>query len=95
VHVNGTVDTMQGHLNRILEQTQSPQTEILKELFNVGEIIAKLIPVYDMYFTEEELRELLNFYQGPVGQKVLKVTPELTKEALKVTIQYFQEKAKE
>lgn len=34
-------------------------------------------PVYDQYFTEEDLQGLIEFYQTPLGAKLVTVSPEL------------------
>jgi hypothetical protein len=39
---------------------------------DMGKLIDQLVPVYDRHFTLEEIRELINFYHTPVGQKLLK-----------------------
>jgi hypothetical protein len=36
-------------------------------------------------FTEEEMRELIKFYQSPLGQKVLEKTPELLQLSMEKT----------
>ena len=36
-------------------------------------------------FTEEEMRELIKFYQSPLGQKVLEKTPELLQISMEKT----------
>ena len=36
------------------------------------------IPIYDKYFTHEEIKSLVPFYESPVGRHVVEVTPQLT-----------------
>lgn len=54
---------------------------------------------YDKYFTENEIDELLKFYQSPVGQKFLKVTPDIETDYLHdfMSVEYlsFQKKVEE
>ena len=38
-------------------------------------------PLYDKYFSEEELHQMLAFYRTPVGRKTIEVTPSLMQEA--------------
>jgi hypothetical protein len=38
--------------------------------------------LYDKYFTGDEIKGLLAFYQSPVGQKAAQVLPSLTQEAM-------------
>ena len=64
----------------------------LEELLNVDEIIKRLIPVYDKYYSEEDLREIIQFHKSPAGQKVIETTPLIMKESVGVSIKYFKEK---
>jgi hypothetical protein len=38
-------------------------------------------PLYDKYFSEEELRQMVTFYRTPVGRKSIEVMPSLMQEA--------------
>jgi len=38
------------------------------------------IPVYDKYLTHEEIKDLIKFYETPLGQKTLSVLPQLVSE---------------
>ena len=40
----------------------------------------KQAELYDKYFTEQEIDEILNFYKTPAGKKVIEETPKITKE---------------
>ena len=59
----------------------------------MDEIIELLIPVYDKYYTDKELTEIIQFYESPTGQKILDVTSLIMKETVGVSIQYFTDKA--
>lgn len=37
----------------------------------------RLVPLYAKTFTQQEVRDMLAFYQSPTGRKVVRVTPEL------------------
>jgi hypothetical protein len=64
----------------------------MAELFRAEEVIEAIMPLYGKYYTEEELKDLLEFYKSPVGQKVTEVTPRITRDAMDATIRHFQEK---
>jgi len=52
------------------------------ERLNFSEIIAAVYPpLYDKYFDEAELRQLVAFYRTPVGRKSIEVMPSLMQEA--------------
>ena len=50
-----------------------------KELteLKIETIINNLIPIYDKYFTHEEIKELIKFYESPVWKKYIDVLPKL------------------
>jgi hypothetical protein len=43
------------------------------------------LPLYDKYFSEQELADLVAFYSTPTGQKTLMVLPELLGESIRLT----------
>ncbi|PYX99019.1 MAG: DUF2059 domain-containing protein [Acidobacteria bacterium] len=46
------------------------------------ELIDLVIPIYDKYYTRQEIQDLTTFYKSPVGQKTIKVLPKLSAEAI-------------
>jgi hypothetical protein len=46
-------------------------------------------PLYDKFFTVEELNDLLAFYKSPTGQKFNSVMPEFSGESIKLTQTYL------
>jgi hypothetical protein len=43
--------------------------------------IEMFIPLYDKYFTHDEIKGLIQFYESPVGRKMLAVNPDLMQES--------------
>ena len=48
----------------------------------VSELVDATARIYASQFTEQELRQLLTFYQSPVGQKALSVEPKVLDQAM-------------
>ena len=48
------------------------------------ELVDLVVPLYDRYYTRQEIHELTAFYQSPVGQKTVKVLPRLSAEAISI-----------
>ncbi len=42
-------------------------------------------PIYEKYFTVDELKELIAFYKTPLGTKVVKALPQITQETMVVS----------
>lgn len=60
--------------------------ELLPERINFSEAMEQIFfPLYDKYFTEDELREIVAFYKTPIGQKSLNVLPNLMADAIQLS----------
>ncbi len=47
---------------------------------DLNEFLNMAVPVYDKYFTHDELKQLIQFYQTPTGKKAISTLPKLTAE---------------
>ena len=62
------------------------EKEFLKTSLN--ELTQMLIPVYSKYMTQEDLKELIKFYETPVGNKFAKNTPLIMQESMQIGQQW-------
>lgn len=62
-----------------------------KKIFSEGDFEGELAGVYMKHFTEQELRELIAFYNTPVGQKALATMPEIMQEGAAIGARRAQE----
>ena len=53
---------------------------------------AVYVPLYDRYFAETELREIVAFYRTPAGRKMIAVLPSLMQDGLESTVTLVQPK---
>jgi len=51
----------------------------------------RLIPVYEKYYTVEDMQALIAFFRSPVGKKLLSTQPELSRESMKIGQEWGQE----
>jgi uncharacterized protein len=58
-------------------------------------LIRQVIPVYEKYLTDEDVKTVLSFYKSRVGQRLLKIMPEMMKEASAAGQQYGEQIASE
>src|SRR5215470_2363134 len=56
------------------------QTEFQKK-FDADAVTTQLVQIYDKHFSEDEIKDLLEFYGSPTGQKVAAEMPKITREA--------------
>ena len=47
---------------------------------DLDEFLNMAVPVYDKYFTHDEIKSMIGFYRTPVGKKSISVLPKLTGE---------------
>ncbi|MUU78083.1 DUF2059 domain-containing protein [Winogradskyella endarachnes] len=110
--VSGTEQTFQTVIKQMFtmfkQQYAAVDAETWKELENefsktsLDDLTVMLVPVYEKYMTEADLKELIKFYESPVGQKFAKSTPLITQESMQIGQQWgmaigekFAEKMKE
>ena len=48
------------------------------------ELIEKIIPVYNKYYTLQDLKAINAFYESPAGQKVLATMPQVMQESMQI-----------
>jgi len=57
--------------------------DLLLEKINFNKLIDDIsVPLYDKYFTETELGDLVAFHKSPTGKKVIEVMPNLVAESM-------------
>jgi hypothetical protein len=57
------------------------QTIFAEKLDAPGGLLEQVAAVYARHFTPEEIRQMLAFYQSPVGRKAVGVMPQLMRES--------------
>ena len=56
------------------------QTRFQKH-FDPNALTEKVVPIYDKYLSEEDVKGLLDYYNSPLGQRMLKALPEVARES--------------
>ncbi|MCW5313769.1 DUF2059 domain-containing protein [Nostoc sp. KVJ3] len=56
--------------------------------FKSDDLVDEIIPIYNKYFTNEEIKQLIAFYQTPVGQKAITVIPKIYQESYEIAKKY-------
>ncbi|WP_419868822.1 DUF2059 domain-containing protein [Chryseobacterium sp. CT-SW4] len=64
--------------------------DFLNEI-DTGKMMKMYIPIYDKYYTEPEIDQLITFYKSPIGQKTIENMPALLKESMEVGTKYGRE----
>ena len=95
MQANGTRESMGRIFAQIIKGVPPENAATFNEIFKVDEVLLRLVPIYDKYYTDDDLGELINFYRSPVGQKVIAATPAIMQEAMTVSANYFKERIPE
>jgi len=82
-----------------LEQLLPPEqaTEVLAELSKTTtkktteHAVLKSIPIYDKYFTHDEIKNMIQFYETSAGRKALQLQPQMTQELQKIIPEILRE----
>ena len=69
----------------VLERYQAQADTALDKVVGEGKLDEALLALYTDAFSEAELKELLAFYQTPVGRKVLEQMPQLMAHSAQLT----------
>jgi len=56
-------------------------SERFQSKLHVEQFVSLTIPIYDKYFTQDEIEGLTKFYQTPLGKKVVTVLPQVLVES--------------
>jgi hypothetical protein len=83
---------MTARINKIVTQSQSLPPERLQkftEQFNQnfhqrlspGQVSDSLVPIYATHFSLDDVKALADFFESPLGQRVLQALPQVTQES--------------
>ncbi|MFN6067013.1 MAG: DUF2059 domain-containing protein, partial [Pseudanabaena sp.] len=58
---------------------------VIKQI-DINQLIEQVsYPIYDKYFTESELRDIIGFYKSPTGKKAINVLPQIMVDSMSRT----------
>ncbi|MDF5729025.1 MAG: DUF2059 domain-containing protein [Rhizonema sp. PD38] len=61
---------------------------------NTDDVVQQLIPIYSKYYSDEDIKGLITFYQTPLGKKTIMLLPQLSQESIVVGQKYGIDAAK-
>jgi len=68
--------------------------DMMKEM-NAEQVVNLVIPVYQKHFSEEDIREINDFYDTAAGQKMIRVLPQIMQESMVIGQQWGQQLARD
>ena len=65
--------------------------ERFQKRFNLEDLFNRIVPIYDRHLTHDDIKGLIQFYQTPLGQRVVQALPQIVQESQAVGAQMGQE----
>jgi len=56
----------------------------------ISELNKQLFPIYKKYLSHQDLKEIIKFYESPIGKKLLKSQPMIMKESFQLGVKWGQ-----
>ena len=75
---------MIGTLKKQFPDTSPEFWNRFQQKLDPRELIEKIIPVYNKYYTMQDLKAINAFYESPAGQKVLATMPQVMQESMQI-----------
>jgi hypothetical protein len=89
LELNGSANVSMQVIKTMLTQFEKLYPKVDKEVWEefakeikAEDLIALIIPVYDKYYTEEDIDQLIVFYNSPIGKKVTETLPAISQESM-------------
>jgi hypothetical protein len=81
---NQMIDAMIPQFQQLVPQIPPAFWVKFKEKINMDDLFYACIPVYDKYYTHDKIKQLIIFYESPLGRKTVEVTPLLSQETMAI-----------
>ena len=59
-----------------------------EQKLDMNQLLEKIVPLYDKYYSLEDLRAVNAFYSSGVGQRVLATLPKITQESMAIGMEW-------
>lgn len=92
IESTGVRTQLEESVARAVQSAPPGQIAEFSNLFNVNDILDQIVPIYDKYFTAEDLKEIVAFHESPVALKLKSVMPDLMKDVTQTALEHFQSK---
>ncbi|HYL10436.1 MAG TPA: DUF2059 domain-containing protein [Candidatus Acidoferrales bacterium] len=99
--LDASLEQMRANFARALPQNDRGRkfadafAEKFKSKLNADSFIDRMVPIYDKYFNEDDIKGLLKFYGTPLGQRAIKALPQITRESQAIGIELGRKAAAE
>ncbi len=95
VEIYGVKQNMKANFDQMTGMLTPDQVATFHKMVSVDEIVELLLPLYDKYFTEDDLRAYIQFYDSAQGRKLTQTLPLLMKDSVDISMKYLNERLPE
>ncbi len=89
------VDQMIPEMQKAIPQIPAEFWQGFRKKVKMSELMERLVPVYDKYYSKEDVKGLIAFYQTPLGQKMIATAPGISSDSRAIGSAWGQEIAKQ
>lgn len=89
--MNSMIPVMMNSMPQVQDSTaKSQMTSMMKKMTQLAmDVTNRLLnedmaAMYDKYYTEKDIKDLVAFYKSPAGKKMVKISPDLNKEMMMI-----------
>ena len=80
--IDAQISAMRHARPDVPEQFWQDFTVEFKRQASPDELMKAILPIYDKHFTQQEIRQLIAFYESPLGRKISTTLPEIQRESV-------------
>ncbi|MFH1359489.1 MAG: DUF2059 domain-containing protein [Candidatus Omnitrophota bacterium] len=92
IEASGTRDGLNSMLSEIMAQANEEEKAMLRQVIDINEILLAVVPVYEKYFSQDELETIVQFYKSSAGKKFMQFAPQIMEESANKVTEHIQNK---
>ena len=78
-----------------LVRIQAIVSEMLTESKLFEDLLDEMIPLYAKYFSQEDIRQMIEWYELPIGKKSIEIMPQLMQDVSEMSMRYTFERTQD
>ena len=73
---------MTDEVKKLNQEYMSKSFDLSMKIINIEELMNDMIPFYDKYLSNEDIKAITVFYESPVGKRLLEATPKISMDSM-------------
>jgi hypothetical protein len=83
-----TFDAMMAQMAPLFPSAPPDFLDAFRANLDFSSLIDAFIPIYAKYYSQDEIIQLIEFYQTPLGRKIIELTPAITEESMAISMEW-------